>query len=133
MDFDIATFGNQVLAWLQEKAPSVIGVLLALGITWIVAAALKRGIMRTCERAKFDVTLSRFFANLARYLLLVAAVLSCLGVFGIDTTSFAALIGAAALAVGVALRDTLKNFASGVLLLIFRPFNVNDFVEDPQP
>ena len=65
---------------------------------------------------------------MTRALILVAAVLACLGVFGIETTTFAAVIGAAAFAVGLAFQGTLSNFASGVLLLVFRPYGVGDVV-----
>jgi len=80
------------------------------------------------EARKFDPTLTRFFANMARYAILVGVGLGCMGVFGIETTSFAAIIGAAGLAVGLAFQGTLSSFSAGIMLLVFRPFKVGDVV-----
>jgi small conductance mechanosensitive channel len=70
-----------------------------------------------------------FFANGVYYLTLIAVVIAVLSLFGIETTSLIAVLGAAGLAVGLALQGTLSNFAAGVMLLIFRPFKVGDYVE----
>jgi small conductance mechanosensitive channel len=79
-------------------------------------------------KAQIDETLTRFVGHLVRWLVILLAVLACLGVFGVQTTSFAAVIGAAGLAVGLAFQGTLSNFAAGVMLLVFRPFSVGDVV-----
>jgi small conductance mechanosensitive channel len=79
-------------------------------------------------RARIDATLSRFAAKASRWAILVLAVLGCLGLFGINVTTFAALIGAAGLAIGLAFQGTLGNLAAGVMLLVFRPFKVDDAV-----
>jgi len=129
MEIDFNLLGNDAWNWAKSTAPSVIGVIVALFVAWIVAGAVRRTLARGFERTKFDKTLARFFSNLARYLILIAALLGCLGVFGIDTTSFAAVIGAAGLAIGLAFQGTLANFAAGIMLLIFRPFKVDDLVE----
>jgi small conductance mechanosensitive channel len=106
----------------------LVGVLAAIFIAWIIAGSVRKAMLRSFERTNFDATLGRFFANLARYAIIVAAVLGCLGVFGIETTSFAAVIAAGGLAIGLAFQGTLSNFAAGVMLLIFRPFKVGDLV-----
>ncbi len=106
----------------------VIGVLIALYIAFKVAGWSKARIMASLDKRKFDSTLTRFFANMTRYAIIMGTVLGCMGVFGIETTSFAAVIGAAGLAVGLAFQGTLSNFSSGVMLLIFRPFNVGDVI-----
>ncbi len=106
----------------------VLGVLFALTVGTMVASWARRSVLRTLESRRFDLTLTRFFANLARYAILVGVGLGCLGVFGIETTSFAAIIGAAGLAIGLAFQGTLANFSSGIMLLVFRPFKVGDFV-----
>jgi len=105
------------------------GALLLLFFAWMIAAWMGRFVARRLERVDFDLTLTRFFANITRYAILVMALLACLGVFGVQTTSFAAVIGASALAVGLALQGTLSNFSAGVMLLIFRPFTIGDVVE----
>jgi small conductance mechanosensitive channel len=114
---------------LIEYGPKVLGVLLALFFAWIIANWTERGVRAGLEKRNFDPTLTRFFAKLARYLILIGAVLGCLGVFGIQTASFAAVLAAAGFAVGMAFQGTLGNFAAGIMLLAFRPFKVSDFVE----
>jgi len=112
-----------------EYGPKVLGVLLALFFAWVIASWTERGVRAALEKRNFDATLTRFFAKLGRYLILIGAVLGCLGVFGIQTASFAAVLAAAAFAVGMAFQGTLGNFAAGIMLLAFRPFKVGDFVE----
>lgn len=99
-------------------------------IAMIVSGWAKRTIKKMPNRIEhFDPTLATFFSNIAKYLILVIAAIAVLGMFGIQTTSLAALIGAAGLAVGLALQGTLSHLAAGVLLVMFRPFKVGDFVE----
>jgi small conductance mechanosensitive channel len=80
------------------------------------------------ERIKFDETLTIFLSKLVRWSILLLAGLTCLNFFGVQTTSFAALIGAAGLAIGLAFQGTLSNFAAGAMLLLFRPYKVGDEV-----
>jgi small conductance mechanosensitive channel len=108
---------------------NIVGALVAIFVGWLVAGWVARKIRRVVERRNLDATLGAFFANVARYLILIAVLLGVLGVFGIETSTFAAVIGAAGLAVGLAFQGTLSNFASGVMLLVFRPFKVGEFVE----
>ncbi|MBE0495952.1 MAG: mechanosensitive ion channel [Campylobacterales bacterium] len=80
------------------------------------------------EKAKVEVTLIRFFSNVIYGLLLVVIALAALSNVGVETTSFVAVLGAAGLAVGLAFKDTFSNVGAGVLLVVFRPFKVNDFI-----
>lgn len=120
----VAGLVQQAAAW----GVKIVGVLVALFIAWLIAGSVRRAIVRASEKRGFDITLGRFFANIARYAILAGAILGCLGVFGIQTASFAAVIAAMGLAVGLAFQGTLSNFASGVMLLVFRPFKVGDFI-----
>lgn len=104
-------------------------VLIILFIAWTVAGWVGSMIDTSLRRMKFDVTLTKFIARLGRWMVLLLAGLMCLSYFGIETTSFAAVIGAAGLAVGLAFQGTLSNFAAGAMLLLFRPFRVGDAVE----
>jgi small conductance mechanosensitive channel len=106
----------------------VLGVLLAIWVSFKVAGWLQHSVTRGLRSRNFDETLAIFFGNLLRWLVLIASMLACLSVFGIETTSFAAIIGAAGLAVGLAFQGTLSNFAAGVMLLVFRPFKVGDYI-----
>ena len=104
---------------------------IALGIFiagWIVAKWVHRLVLAATRKTKIDEALGRFFASMAQYAVLALAVIAALDKAGIPTTSLAAVIAAAGLAVGLALQGSLGNFASGVLLLIFRPFTLGDRV-----
>jgi small conductance mechanosensitive channel len=107
---------------------NVIGALLLLTITVIVAGWARRATRAAVERSDFDPTLGAFFASLARYTVLILGGLAVLGMFDISVASFAAILAAAGFAVGLALQGTLSHFAAGVMLLIFRPFGVGDRV-----
>ncbi len=109
-------------------ATRIIGaVLLLLAGIWVAKLA-ERLTRSALSRAKVDVTLCGFIARAARTAILALAVIACLGAFGIETTSFAALIGAAGLAIGLAFQGTLSSIAAGVMLLSLRPFKVGDLI-----
>lgn len=94
-----------------------------------VAQALTFGAVKMMEAAKVDETLIKFLKGLIYIGLMVVVIIAALGALGINTTSFAAILAAAGLAVGMALRDTLGNFAAGVMIILFKPYKVGDFVE----
>jgi small conductance mechanosensitive channel len=102
-------------------------VILVVGLTAckVISGTVRRGL----TRAEVDPTLIGFISKLAYYLGLVFVAVFVLARFGIETTSIVAVLGGAALAVGLALQGTLSNFAAGVMLLIFRPFQLEDFVD----
>jgi small conductance mechanosensitive channel len=127
-EMDFTDLQNLPLAQLMDWAGRIVGVLVALFVGWIVAGWSRRALHTSLEKRNFDTTLTRFFSNLLRYAILVGVVLGCLGVFGIQTTSFAALIASAGLALGLAFQGTLANFSAGVMLLVFRPFKAGDVV-----
>lgn len=80
------------------------------------------------KNSKVDATLANFLDDIIYYVLIVIVVLTALKQLGVDTTSFFAILGAAGLAIGLALKDSLGNLASGVMIILFRPFNVGDFI-----
>ena len=94
-----------------------------------VAKLFGKLIQRVMEKREVDATLRSFVGNLVYYALLTFVVLAALGQLGIQTTSFIAVIGAAGLAIGLALQGSLANFASGFLMIMFRPFKVGDLIE----
>lgn len=114
--------------WVVDYAIQVAGALILLIAAWIAAGWARRVTLRSLQRAGIDETLTKFFSNIARYVVLIAAVLMALSTFGIETTSFAAVLAAAGFAIGMALQGTLGNFSAGVMLLTFRPFKVGDVV-----
>ena len=95
----------------------------------MVIGLLVRGMRKVMQRQEVDKTLETFVSNLVRMVLMVIVVIAAIGALGIQTTSFIAIFGAAGLAVGLALQGSLSNFASGVLIVLFRPYRVGDFVE----
>jgi small conductance mechanosensitive channel len=117
-----------VIPFVTTFGIRVIGVIAVIWIAIKIAGALQNGVTRGLRQRKFDETLSIFFGNMLRWLVIVGTVLACLSLFGIETTSFAAVIGAAGLAVGLTFQGTLSNFAAGVMLLVFRPFKVGDYI-----
>jgi small conductance mechanosensitive channel len=110
------------------------GLKLATGIVilvigWMAATWAKRGLEAGLARLPIDLTLKPLIASVARYGILILTVLLVVQQFGVQTTSLIAVLGAAGLAVGLALQGTLSNVASGVMLLVLRPFRVGQFVE----
>lgn len=128
-DFEMEGMMQSMLALLSTWGLRVVGALAVLIIGWIAAKAIRRSVRKALTRSKLDDTLVPFISSLIYYLILTFVVLAVLRLFGLETTSLIAVLGAAGLAVGLALQGTLSNFAAGVMLLIFRPFGVGDFVE----
>lgn len=118
--------------WDLYILPWAINIVLALAIfvvgRWVVRQIVKLA-ERLMRRSKLDEMLVRFIASIINVLLLLFVIVAALGQLGVETTSLIALVGAAGLAIGLALQDSLKNFAAGVLLILFRPFREGDFVE----
>jgi small conductance mechanosensitive channel len=111
-------------------APGVLGGIVILIVGWLVAGVASRSVRHALERVqRVDPTLRNFFASLVRYTILIFALLAMLSAFGVQTASLIAIFGAAGLAVGLALQGTLSNVAAGVMLLLFRPFKVGDYIE----
>jgi small conductance mechanosensitive channel len=106
----------------------VVGIII-LVIGWTVATWAKRGLEAGLARVPMDLTLKPLIASMARYIILVLTLLLVVQQFGVQTTSLIAVLGAAGLAIGLALQGTLSNVASGVMLLVLRPFRVGQFVE----
>lgn len=103
-------------------------VLIVLFLALTVAGGIAATVRSSLTRMKFDPTLTKFLAKLTRWSILLLATIACLGTFGVEMTAFAAILGAAGFAVGLAFQGTLSNFAAGAMLLIFRPFKVGDVV-----
>ncbi len=95
---------------------------------WAVNLVVK-GLMKGMQKGELDTTLRRFVANLARMLLMLFVIIAAINALGVQTASLIALLGAAGLAVGLALQGSLSNFAAGVLIVLFRPYKVGDWIE----
>jgi small conductance mechanosensitive channel len=121
------------LDWSNRTPLSILlGILTAVLIIILgrwVARLISRLASRSMERANVDSLVIRFARTLIYTGLMVAVVIAALDAAGVQTTSFTALLAAAGLAIGLALKDSLSNFASGVMILLFKPYTVSDFVE----
>ncbi|OZG69947.1 mechanosensitive ion channel protein MscS [Hahella sp. CCB-MM4] len=121
---------NQYLPTALDWATNILLALIILVIgVWIAGKAYKSVVGFANKHEQLDDTLFRFFGSLTRYTILAFVGIAVLNRFGVQTASIIALLGAAGLAIGLALQGTLTNLAAGVMLLIFRPYKVNDFVE----
>jgi small conductance mechanosensitive channel len=123
---------NRIFDLLAEKgaifAARGLVILIAFAVAFLVAGWAQRALTRVLTRTRVDATLGRFLANFLRYAIIASTLIACLGAMGFQTASFAALLGAAGIAVGLAFQSTLANFAAGIMLLLFRPFKVGDTV-----
>lgn len=123
----------ELLELVQEKglelAENLLLALVIFVVGRIVAKVLKRVIEGAMRRANFDETLLQFLGNIAMTLMMMFVCLASLDMLGVNTTSLAAVLAAAGLAIGLALQGSLSNFAAGIMLILFRPFKVGDFIE----
>ncbi|MEP2921795.1 mechanosensitive ion channel domain-containing protein [Sulfitobacter sp.] len=118
------------LETMASAAGSILGVVAILVLGWIVSAWVQRRIVKLSKANKhLDDMLFEFLASIARYVIMGFTILFVLNTFGVETTSVVAIIGAAGLAIGLALQGTLSNIAAGVMLILFRPIKIGDFVE----
>lgn len=115
---------------LASLASSIVGALAIVVLGWFVAGVVRRRLVRMGQKYRsLDQTLFTFLGNLSRYAILAYTAIFVLNTFGVQTTSVVALIGAAGLAVGLALQGTLANVAAGVMIILFRPIKLGDFIE----
>jgi len=130
---DLGFDWNQLLGVIQTKGIEFgLNVAIAIAIFYVgkmVINLVVRGLRKVMRRQEVDKTLETFVCNLVRMVLLVIVIIAAIGQIGIETTSFIAIFGAAGLAVGLALQGSLSNFAAGVLIVLFRPYRVGDFIE----
>lgn len=110
-------------------APKLLLALVTLFVGLWVINSLTSGLSKALEKGGIETTLQKFLANLTNVGLKALLLISVAAMIGIETTSFIAVLGAAGLAIGLALQGSLGNFAGGVLILIFRPYRAGDFIE----
>ncbi len=121
---------NQAAALAVTYGFSILGAIVLLVGGWILSGVISRSAYRVISKIHgIDETLARFFQNLLHYGLLVLVFVTVLGQFGVQTASIIAALGAAGLAIGLALQGTLQNIAAGIMLLVLRPFRVGEYIE----
>lgn len=132
MEEKITFAGNyldKIINFGFEYSPKIIGGIIVLLIGLWITKLITRSVGKTLAKSKLDQSLVPFLKSLTNIILKILVVITVMGMIGIQMTSFIALIGAAGLAVGLALSGTLQNFAGGVIILILKPFKVGDFIE----
>ena len=120
---------NDAKELLWAYGPIIITALVIFIVGRIVVGMIISLLKKVMAKANVDETLTKFIASLVRILLLMVVVIVALETLGVNTTSMVAILGAAGLAIGLALQSSLSNFSAGVMLIIFRPFNSGDFIE----
>ncbi len=127
---------NEANIWIEkginfasEFGPKIIGALLIWIIgSWVIKKVLKQT-NKLMDKKGYDKSLQKFLMNLLSWTFKIVLIITILGVLGIETTSFAAILASAGLAIGLALQGSLANFAGGVLIMIFKPFKIGDLIE----
>lgn len=122
------TFMDQLIVFATTYGLRILGAVFILVFGRFIAGFSRRAIKRLLEKSRLDPAVSSFTANLVYILILVFTVIAALAKFGVQTTSFVAVLASAGFAVGFALQGSLSNFAAGILLLFFRPFKVGDYI-----
>jgi small conductance mechanosensitive channel len=125
-DFEkyIQLFYDKAMDYAPDVLKAIVVLIIGLWLIRMVMKLLNRGM----EKAGSDPSLQKFLASLVGIALKAMLLISVIGMLGIESTSFVAVLGAAGLAVGLALQGSLANFAGGVLILLFKPFKVGDFI-----
>ena len=129
MEMDVSNLLSKVYELLTVYGMRVIAAIVILVLGRWVALGLAKIIKRVMIKSKVDATLVSFVRNLSYIALLAFVIIAALNQLGIQTASFIAVMGAAGLAIGLALQGSLGNFAAGVLMIIFKPFKVGDYIE----
>jgi len=119
---------EMITYFITTYSLKVVGAILIFIIGKWLARYLSKLLGKILKKNNVDETLTSFLGNIIYYSLLLMVLIAAAGQLGINTTSFLTIVGAAGLAVGLALKDSLSNFASGVMLILFRPFKVGDYV-----
>lgn len=126
---EVQAVTQTVLDLMSAWGLRVLGAIVLLILGRVAAGWGRRIVRRALERARVEATLVPFISGLVYWLVFAVALVAVLGLVGVQTASLIAIFGAVGLAVGLALQGTLSSFASGVMLLLFRPFQVGDYIE----
>jgi len=129
MNADMQELLDKVLPYVMKYGVNLLAALLIFVVGKWSAGFLSRLTEGVLERGKVHKTLASFAKNIVYYVILIFVAIAALNKLGVETSSFVALVGAAGLAVGFALQGSLSNFAAGVMIVFFQPFDVGDTIE----
>lgn len=128
MNFSLEKFGHQLLTYFEEGLPKLLGTILILAIGWWLSNLLVRLMYRAMKRSKADTGIITFICSLSRALLKVIVCITAAAQLGMNITSIIAALGAAGLTIGLALKDSMSNVASGAQIIFTKPFRVGDYL-----
>lgn len=129
MEQDVQQVVDQIVDIITVYGLDIVGAIVILIVGWIAAGWIRNMVFKGLGKIpNMDSTLQPFLANIVRWIILAFVIVAVLNQFGVETTSIIAVLGAAGLAIGLALQGTLSNVAAGVMLLLLRPFKTGDFV-----
>ncbi|MCR5863350.1 mechanosensitive ion channel [Flavobacterium sp. J372] len=126
---EIDYYWDKLNAMTVEYAPKVVVAAITLIIGLLIIKLFRRVLKRLMTERDFDPTLLKFVMDVFTWIFRVLLIISVIGKLGVETTSFVAAIGAAGLAIGLSLQGSLSNFAGGLLIVMFKPFRVGDYIE----
>lgn len=129
MDFSTESLEKIIETYVIPYGLNLVFAIIIFVLGKMVVKGLTKIVRKLLGKAKVDEILVDFVSGIVSSLLMLFVIIAALGQLGVDTTSLVALIGAAGLAIGLSLQSSLQNFASGVMLIVFRPFTSGDFVE----
>ena len=130
MDKEISAHWKALIELGTSYGLELIAALMILVFGWWLAGRVQKLILRALDRLpRMDATLKPFLSSLARYAIIAVTLVAVLARLGAETTSIIAVLGAAGLAIGLALQGTLQNIAAGIMLLVLRPFKVGDYID----
>ena len=130
LDVDVSALVEEIYGLILAYGLDILGAIVILFAGWWIAGRVERAVGRALGRVpRMDETLRPFLSSLARYAILAVTLVAVLSQFGVETTSIIAVLGAAGLAIGLALQGTLQNIEAGVMLLFLRPFKVGDYID----
>ncbi len=128
-DIEINGLAEKATEMTLTYAPKLLLAIVTLIVGLWLIGAVTRGVAFILEKREFDVSLRKWLASILNVALKACLLISVISMVGVQTTSFLAVLGAAGLAVGLALQGSLSNFAGGVLILIFKPYQVGDYIQ----
>lgn len=128
-NMDVQNLTDKALELLMGYGPKLVLAIITLIVGLWLIKVFTKGLRKTFEKREVEVSLSKFLTSLINITLKILLVISVVGMIGVEMTSFIALLGAAGLAIGMALSGTLQNFAGGVVILLLKPFKVGEFIE----
>ncbi len=128
---DVAKLLDRLINWSIEVGKDVIGALLIYIIGRFIIKQISRLLAKLLEKRKLEVSVQTFLKSLVNLFLNMVMAFAIIGKLGVETTSFAALLASAGVAIGMALSGNLSNFAGGLIILVFKPFRVGDYIDGP--